>query len=187
MNAVACPPFSPPLFLLPCCQRQGEWRSKYRCCVHRNSGARCLLSAMTASAAVEIKRPGTRKKLEFPLINCQTEQSQSRKGGTQLRSPLAGLGLAAAEEREETEMGRALLQALVGIMPLTQAQASRITALTKSRLSQSVSGECWSLDRDKHTEMRSSVRDVGQPSQHQLPDSTTVSLSCHNQLITSFS
>ncbi len=38
MNAAACPPFSPPLLLLPC-QRQGEWRSKYRCCVRRNSGA----------------------------------------------------------------------------------------------------------------------------------------------------
>ena len=87
MNAAACPPFSPPL-LLPC-QRQGKWRSKYRRCVHRNSGARCLLSVMTASAAVQIKRPGARKKLVFPLINCQAEQSESGKGGTLHRPGLA--------------------------------------------------------------------------------------------------
>lgn len=44
-------------------------------------GPCCLLSAMTASAAVEIKRPGARKKLVFPLINCQAEQQhrESRK------------------------------------------------------------------------------------------------------------
>lgn len=37
INAAASPPFSLPL-LLPC-QRQGKWRSKYRCRVHCNSGA----------------------------------------------------------------------------------------------------------------------------------------------------
>lgn len=81
-------------------------------------------------------------------------------------------------------MGRALLQALVGIMPLTQAQASSIIALTKS---QSVSRESWVLSRDIHTEMRTSVRDGGQHSQHLLPDSTTAPLSCQGQLITSLS
>lgn len=48
-------------------------------------------------------------------------------------------------------MGRVLLQALVGIMPLTQAQASGIVALTQSQL---VSGESWALSRDMHTERR---------------------------------
>lgn len=46
-------------------------------------------------------------------------------------------------------MGRALLQALAGIMPLMQAQASSIIALTES---QSVSGESWALGGDMHTE-----------------------------------
>lgn len=77
-------------------------------------------------------------------------------------------------------MGRALLQALAGIMPRTQAQASSIIALTKS---QSVSGESWVLGRD----MKTCVRDGGQRSQHLLPDSTTAPLSCQGQLITSLS
>lgn len=77
------------LLLLPR-QRQEEWRSKYRCTMHHNSGAHCLLSAVTASAAVEIKHPGARKKLVFPLINCQAKQS--RKRGTQFCSAPARLG-----------------------------------------------------------------------------------------------
>ena len=69
-----------------------------------------------------------------------------------------GLAKQQLRGRGEIEMGRALLQALVGIMPFTQAQASSIIALTKS---QSVSGESWALGRDMHTEMRTSARDGG--------------------------
>lgn len=64
-------------------------------------------------------------------------------------------------------MGRALLQAVVGIMQLTQAQASSIIALTKS---QSVSRESWAVGRYMHTEM-TSERNGGQHSQHLLSDS----------------
>lgn len=46
-------------------------------------------------------------------------------------------------------MGRALLQASVGIMLLAQAKASGIIALTESRVSRSVSGECLVLSGDE--------------------------------------
>lgn len=82
-------------------------------------------------------------------------------------------------------MGRALLQALVGIMLLTQAKASSIIALTESRVSQSVSGECLVLSGDTHAETRTGVRDGGQPTQHLLPNSTSAPLRCQGQLVTS--
>lgn len=53
-------------------------------------------------------------------------------------------------------MGRALLQALVGIMPFMQAQAS--LHLAKS---QPVSVESWVPGRDMPTKMRTSGRDGG--------------------------
>ncbi|KAK5863441.1 hypothetical protein PBY51_000470 [Eleginops maclovinus] len=77
--------------------------------------------------------------------------------------------------------GRALLQALAGIMPLTDTQASSIVALTES---QSVSRECWALGSDMHTDMRIRERDGGQ---HLLPDSTTAPQRDQGQLITSLS
>lgn len=123
-------------------------------------GPCCLLSAMTASAAVENQTPGREEKASIPF-NKLPVQSRVRLEKEALSSALHWPGLAkqqAGGGRGEIETERALLQALVGIMPFTQAQASSIIALTES---QSVSGEFWVVGTDMHSETRATGGEGG--------------------------